>query len=368
MTTLKGSGQVATENTPLVTRTPSPAIPWNSSFVSLAPEEDSKVYSNDSTEFFPVIIDELEKVNKFYIGKVAELRIVLEGITRSRSNSYLTHHTGSSDVSNLAKLRDIYLELKALHAYCELNKTGFYKIIKKYDKTLGEDTLKDWKRTIDDQQFSISTEPLRLIDIVTDLVSRNKLMEWEIFASEQKYKSDDEIFPSVKPHSVLISVLLFLLSLAFPIVTPHDVAANRCFSLLVLAVSLWVTEAVPYFATALIIPALVTFLRVLKDPKDPTKAMSPEESSAFVLDHIFNHTTMLLLGGYTISTAFARCQLELRVASFLQTRLGDRPLIFILAIMFLGLFLSMWINNHTAPILLATIILPIVRDLPTDSR
>lgn len=28
----------------------------------------------------------------------------------------------------------------------------------------------------------------------------------------------------------------------------------------------------------------------------------------------------------------------------------------------------MWISNHTAPILCATIILPVVRDLPVDSR
>lgn len=44
---------------------------------------------------------------------------------------------------------------------------------------------------------------------------------------------------------------------------------------------------------------------------------------------------------YTISTAFSRCQLELRVASVLQEQLGDHPYLFILAIMFLGLFLSM---------------------------
>jgi phosphate transporter len=112
----------------------------------------------------------------------------------------------------------------------------------------------------------------------------------------------------------------------------------------------------------------VTILGVLKDAKDPTKPMSSDLAASFVLNHIFNHTTMLLLGGYTISTAFSRCQLELRFASWLQEQLGGRPLLFILAVMFLGLFLSMWINNHTAPILCATVILPIVRDLPTQSR
>ena len=77
---------------------------------------------------------------------------------------------------------------------------------------------------------------------------------------------------------------------------------------------------------------------------------------------------MLLLGGYTISCAFSRCQLELRIAAWLQKKVGHQPKIFILAIMFMGLFLSMWINNHTAPILISTILLPIVRDLPSGSR
>eukprot|EP01041_Mallomonas_annulata_P008599 gene8599-17737_t len=77
---------------------------------------------------------------------------------------------------------------------------------------------------------------------------------------------------------------------------------------------------------------------------------------------------MLLLGGYTISSAFSRCQLELRVAAWLQKRCGHQPRLFMLAIMFMGLFLSMWINNHTAPILVSTILLPIVRDLPSGSR
>lgn len=109
---------------------------------------------------------------------------------------------------------------------------------------------------------------------------------------------------------------------------------------------------------------------VLKDTTSPSKMniMSAEASAAFITSHIFNHTTWLLLGGYTVSTAFSRCQLELRLASLLQVGLGNRPKIFILAIMMLGLFLSMWISNHTAPILCGSIILPIVKDLPSDSR
>jgi phosphate transporter len=77
---------------------------------------------------------------------------------------------------------------------------------------------------------------------------------------------------------------------------------------------------------------------------------------------------MLLLGGYTLSSAFSRCQLELRAAAWMQKKFGHSPLKFLLAVMYLGLFLSMWISNHTAPILCCTMLLPLVRDLPKDSK
>ena len=181
-------------------------------------------------------------------------------------------------------------------------------------------------------------------------------------------KSSDDIFPAVRAHGLFISLSVFGVSLAIPLITPNDPAASRCMSLLLLIVCLWITEAIPYFSTALLIPPLVTIMGVLKDNTEAKKILPANLAAAFVLDHIFNHTTMLLLGGYTISSAFSRCQLELRLASWLQVMLGQHPRLFILAVMLLGLFLSMWISNHTAPILCSTIIMPIVRDLPTDSR
>ena len=70
-----------------------------------------------------------------HLSKLATLRIALDGITSKRRNSYRSHHT-SSETTDLATLRDIYVELAALRSYCDLNQTGFYKIIKKYDKTM----------------------------------------------------------------------------------------------------------------------------------------------------------------------------------------------------------------------------------------
>ena len=190
----------------------------------------------------------------------------------------------------------------------------------------------------------------------------------ERFATEEHSKSSEDIFPAVRGQGLLISVSIFAVSLAVPSITPDNTAASRCLSLLLLIVSLWVTEAIPYFSTALLVPPMVTFMGVLRDNTEAKKLLPSNLAAALVLEHVFNHTTMLLLGGYTISSAFSRCQLELRLASWLQVTLGQFPQLFILAVMVLGLFLSMWISNHTAPILCSAIILPIVRDLPSDSR
>ena len=71
----------------------------------------------------------------YSFSKLAALRITLEGITRKRRNVYRSHHT-SGGATDLATLKDIYVELAALRSYCDLNQTGFYKIIKKYDKIM----------------------------------------------------------------------------------------------------------------------------------------------------------------------------------------------------------------------------------------
>ncbi|KAJ1432819.1 Sodium:sulfate symporter transmembrane region-domain-containing protein [Ochromonadaceae sp. CCMP2298] len=337
----------ATEDTPLI------ASPSKS---ELAAAEE---------EFFPMIDEEILRINKFFVGKVAELRVALDLINSTRSNTYLSHHT-SLDPSILLRLRSVYVQLMALKSYCELNKTGFVKIIKKYDKALGEETQKQWKSTIEQQPFALTSEPMHLIDIVTGLVSRAKLMEWDRFATEQRSGSD-LLFPAVRWGGLLFSAALFTISLFLP---PFELAndpANRCLSLLLFTISLWVTEAIPYYSTATLIPAMVVLLQVLRDPHSGG-IMPVKMAAEFVTNHIFNHTTLLLLGGYTISTAFSRCQLELRLAALMQQYLGNNPPLFILAVMFLGLFLSMWISNHTAPILCSAIIMPVIRDLPTDSR
>jgi len=108
----------------------------------------------------------------------------------------------------------------------------------------------------------MSSEPLQLMDIVTNLVSRDKLIEWEMFATEIQNKNDDDIFPSVRSYGVVIALIVYLVSLAVPLVSPNDPAACRCMSLLLFVVCLWITEALPYFVSDRICIYIVTLATV----------------------------------------------------------------------------------------------------------
>jgi hypothetical protein len=78
--------------------------------------------SESQVDFFGMIQQEIEKINKFFIGQLADLRIGLDQITSKRRNIYFSHHTSAE--TDLVRLRDIYVQLAALRSYCELNRTG----------------------------------------------------------------------------------------------------------------------------------------------------------------------------------------------------------------------------------------------------
>lgn len=40
----------------------------------------------------------------------------------------------------------------------------------------------------------------------------------------------------------------------------------RCLTMLVFVTALWVTEAIPYFVTALLVPVLVVLMDIMEDP------------------------------------------------------------------------------------------------------
>ena len=61
-----------------------------------------------------------------------------------------------------------------------------------------------------------------------------------------------------------------------------------------------------------------------QDPKNHDLPLAADAAANLCLSALVNHTTILILGGYAVSAAFSRCEIELQVAAFLQRHLGHR--------------------------------------------
>jgi phosphate transporter len=163
----------------------------------------------------------------------------------------------------------------------------------------------------------------------------------------------------IKWHFVLLAAVIFVVLLVVPLLE-HDVAAHRCAAIIACVATLWITEAIPFFATALLIPLLAVPLKVLP-------GMSHRETGTQLLGAMFNHTQILVLGGLCLGKAIAKHQLECQIARFLLRPVAGRPWLYLLVLMFSSAALCAVISNVAAPVLITSIVQPSLWELDPTS-
>jgi sodium-dependent dicarboxylate transporter 2/3/5 len=128
--------------------------------------------------------------------------------------------------------------------------------------------------------------------------------------------------------------------------------AHRMAAVFALVIVLWVTEAIPLAATALLGPALTVPLGV---------AEANEAFAAFGNKIIF-----LFLGSFLIARAMTLHGLDRRIALFVLSRrwVGGRPARILLAFGAIAAFLSMWISNTATTAMMLPIGIGVLRTLP----
>ncbi len=149
--------------------------------------------------------------------------------------------------------------------------------------------------------------------------------------------------PSMRTGSGIVAAgILFIAVLALPI--PDNIlsqAARFTAAVAVLMVTLWVTEAIPLEATALIPLILFPLLGIL----------TVQQSAAPYADHII----FLFLGGFIIARAMERWNLHKRIALYIIRFAGTSPRRLILGFMIATAFLSMWISNTATAMMMVPI-------------
>ncbi|KXN91756.1 hypothetical protein AN958_12370 [Leucoagaricus sp. SymC.cos] len=160
-----------------------------------------------------------------------------------------------------------------------------------------------------------------------------------------------------------IAVAVFAVLLNVKVVEVET--ANNCFAVLVFCTILWASEAIPLFVTSLTVPVLLIGLRVICD--DKFERLTTPDATKYVFSIMFNPTIMLLIGGFTISSALSKTNIDRVIITRVLSFAGSKPRTVLLAFMCVSCFASMWISNVAAPTLCFTLIRPILRTLPPQS-
>lgn len=143
----------------------------------------------------------------------------------------------------------------------------------------------------------------------------------------------------IKYRRILVSALAAMIAYFLPLGLTGQ--THLMFAVLVLIASLWISEAAPLHATA-ILAALLMIQVVALSAKD-------------VFAQFFDPVIVLLLGGFVIAVAINKHGLDNYIACKIIGKAGDNPKLVILALISTASFVSMWISNSAT----AAIIMPI---------
>lgn len=144
-------------------------------------------------------------------------------------------------------------------------------------------------------------------------------------------------------------------------------AGHRVFAVFMMAVVLWVTEAIPLHATA----ALIILLNILLVSNAamiplPDEFKPPAFSSFFY--SLANPVLMLFLGGFFLADGAAKFGLDKNLARILLKPFGSKPNRIILGLMLIAAIFSMFMSNTATTATLMAVVLPVAARLPAGDK
>ncbi|MBU0679249.1 MAG: DASS family sodium-coupled anion symporter [Verrucomicrobia bacterium] len=165
---------------------------------------------------------------------------------------------------------------------------------------------------------------------------------------------------------LILGLLLFCMPfvVTFPGLSP---AGHRIFSIFLLAIVLWVTEAIPLFATA----AVIIFLEILmisdKSLLPQISGFSAPKFSVFY-NALAHPVLMLFLGGFFLADGAAKFQLDRNLARVLLKPFGTSPKYIMLGLMLITAMFSMFMSNTATTATMMAVIIPVLATLPVQDR
>ncbi|ORX58851.1 SPX-domain-containing protein [Hesseltinella vesiculosa] len=324
---------------------------------------------------------------------------------------------GDHHDSGLVDLRkrtvELFVLLSELKSFVALNLTAFSKILKKFDKITNSNLKRYYLSSVVQQTYPFKSGTKTTLNSRIQETERGYAL---LATNNQLDQAIDELKAHLREHIVwerntvwrdmvgqerkvqsvgvsdlkpiilrtpcgsfvfdrdqLIQILVLLASILIFYSLLHlnlfgHVEQNRCFAILVFASLLWAGEVVPLFVTGLLVPFLVVTLQVMRAEDEAHTRLTAAEATKAVFASMFSPVIMLLLGGFAIAGALSKFGIAKSMATFVLSKAGTRPNRVLLVNMLVATVASMWISNVAAPVLCFSLIQPILRTLPVDSR
>lgn len=338
-----------------------------------------------------------------------------------RSGRRFRRNTKETELAALRlRICSHYLDIVGMIKFSELNWTAFDKILKKHDKITQKTTRANFMENLRQTRAfpdATAVETLRsetealfarafwngnmqaakeeLLDGVRDQIIWSRNTVWrDMLCIERKvaafrHKRGDvkanlsdtasEMFSvTAKPYPLLMALACFVFVLAFPGIVyslntsdgpQYSVetlnAAHRCLALLVAVVIMWGKDALPLYVTGFLVLPGTVLLRLLLDEQG--RPLSARKTAEQIFHSLSSSTIMLIICVYTLHSGLSKYDIDKRLASEVLSRFS-RPELLLLAVMVLAVGISMLVSNVASPVLLNSIVLPVLRDAPRSAR
>jgi len=134
-----------------------------------------------------------------------------------------------------------------------------------------------------------------------------------------------------------------------------------------IAALLWISEALPLFATSLLIIGLEIFL--LANPgKWAGLGFEGLESPSYkaIIAAAADPVLVLFFGGFMLAHASQKEGVDKKMAAVMLMIFGQRPRNILLGLMVITAFFSMWMSNTATTAMMITLVVPLLDQLPKD--
>jgi solute carrier family 13 (sodium-dependent dicarboxylate transporter), member 2/3/5 len=144
-------------------------------------------------------------------------------------------------------------------------------------------------------------------------------------------------------------------------------AGHRMFAIFIMAIVLWVTEAVPMHATAVIILLLEVLLL-----SDRALLALPEGFAGIRYQGVFaalaDPIIILFLGGFFLADCATKYELDRNLSRVILRPFGTHPRMVLLGLMLVTGIFSMFMSNTATTATMMTLALPVIAQFPPTDR